>query len=37
VEEDEVVRTLSPAEEAARTRRTVNAVYRRRVLLGMMR
>jgi hypothetical protein len=34
-EEDAVVRTLPPAEAALRTGRTVNAIYRRRVVLGL--
>jgi hypothetical protein len=34
-EEDQLVRTLPPGEAAARTRRTMHAVYRRRHYLGL--
>jgi len=36
-EEDELLRTLEPGEAAARTGRTLNAVYRRRHLLRLTR
>jgi hypothetical protein len=36
-EEDALVRALLPAEAAAKTGRTANAIYRRRVVLGLTR
>jgi hypothetical protein len=36
-EEDELVRALSPAHTAAKTGRTLNAVYRRRHALWLTR